>query len=205
MEIKIKKMIRKNFQGEGIVTFEFSPLANTVQGDNRSGKTTTYNSFLWLLYGKNGEWKSKFDICPLDKNNNYIPYLDTEVEAVLDVDGTELQLKKVVVRKWDKDEETEDINLRSEPVSYYVNDTKVKKADYDKRIRDLAHEELFKLLTSTTYFASLHWEKRRDLLMDWVGDVDPVIKYEKFADLFYYINEKKMSLDNYRSNLSFEL
>ncbi len=204
MKVTLRQLTRKNFQGEGTTTFNFSD-KNIISGDNQTGKTKTYSSELWLLYGKNEKWESKFDICPLDSKNYKIPYLETEVEGVFDIDGTELKLKKVIKRKWDTGESEKDPRLVAEPVTYYIHGSEVKKKDYDKRISDIMDESLFKLLSTTDYFTSLPWKERRAMILDWFGEIDPVITDEKYTDLFTYLNEKKMSLDNYRKDIATEL
>ena len=42
----------------------------------------------------------------------------------------------------------------------FINDVPKKITDYQKEVGAVIDEELFKLLTSTTYFNSLHWTSK---------------------------------------------
>jgi DNA repair exonuclease SbcCD ATPase subunit len=50
--MKILKMKLENFQG--VKEFELEPDSEScsVYGDNGTGKSTIYNAFTWLMYGK---------------------------------------------------------------------------------------------------------------------------------------------------------
>jgi chromatin segregation and condensation protein Rec8/ScpA/Scc1 (kleisin family) len=48
----------------------------------------------------------------------------------------------------------------------------VQKKEYDARIAEIADENIFRLLTDPRYFNEvLHWQKRRELLLEVCGDV----------------------------------
>jgi exonuclease SbcC len=53
-----------------------------------------FDAFLWLFFGKNSEDKTDFEKKPLDKNNNFIKDLETEVEAIIETEGHEIAVKK---------------------------------------------------------------------------------------------------------------
>lgn len=83
MKMTLDSLKVENFKG--IKRFGIAPNgANlSITGRNRLGKTTIYDSFLWLLFGKNSAGETKFNIKPTD-----LPQ-ETEniVEAHFTVDG----------------------------------------------------------------------------------------------------------------------
>lgn len=50
--IKLKSLSLINFKGVRSLNIGFSDAETLVAGDNGTGKTTVFDSFLWLLFGK---------------------------------------------------------------------------------------------------------------------------------------------------------
>ena len=86
-KLTIEKLTFKNFKG--IKALAVEPRGNdlSVSGDNGTGKTTIADGFFWLLFDKDSSGKTKFNLKPLDKNNQEKHKIDTEVEGVLNFDG----------------------------------------------------------------------------------------------------------------------
>ena len=99
--IKLKSLKLTHFKGIKDLEIEFTD--NTfIQGANGSGKTTIFDAFTWLLFGKNSYGQTDFEIKTLDKNGAAIPKIDHEVEAVIEVDGHETTIRRVYSEKWVK-------------------------------------------------------------------------------------------------------
>jgi myosin heavy subunit len=105
------------------------------------------------------------------------------VEATLDVDGKPVTLKKTFKEKWTKKRGSPNSTLTGHTTEHSIDGVPVKKKDWDKRIGELIQEDTFKLLTSPTYFNQLHWQKRRQILLDVCGDVTDQAIIESNADL----------------------
>jgi DNA repair protein SbcC/Rad50 len=71
MKLEIKKISLLNFKGVRNYETNFS-LRTTVYGDNSSGKTTIFDAFTYLLFGKDSLDRQQFEVKTLDKNNNVI-------------------------------------------------------------------------------------------------------------------------------------
>ena len=52
MEIIIKKLSFKNFKGFKGKEIDFEKDVTNISGDNATGKTTIFDGFSWLLWGK---------------------------------------------------------------------------------------------------------------------------------------------------------
>lgn len=170
--MKLIKLHLKNFKG--IRNFEFQPNGQSasIYGDNAVGKTTIFDAFNWLLFDKDSQNKKDFDIKTLDANNQPIHGLEHEVEAVFDVNGKPLTLRKVYYEQWTKKRGSVTSEFTGHTTDYYINGVPVQKKEYTAKIDEIAREDVFKLLTSPTYFnTQLHWQERRKILLEVCGDV----------------------------------
>lgn len=181
-EIRLQRLTLSNFKGIKALTLDLAGKSASIYGANATGKTTIYDAFLWLLFDKDSQNKSAFNIKTLDADGNALHGLDHEVEAVLSVDGQELTLKKSYKEKWTKRRGSATAEFTGHTTDYYIDGVPVKKSEYDDRIAELVHEDVFKLLTSPTYFnEQLHWQDRRQILLEVCGDIsdDDVIASDK--------------------------
>lgn len=170
MEIKLKKLSLENFKG--ITKFEIEPDGKNVRilGANRSGKTTLADAYNWLLFNKDSLDKAEFGIKPLKNGDEQT--LENAVEAVLDVDGKKVTLKKTHREKWTKKRGQANKTLTGHETDYEINDIPKKKKEFDDYIKELiSNIETFRLVSDPLYFNSLKMDKRREILMDVSGDV----------------------------------
>lgn len=172
MKIKLMKLEIRNFKG--IRSFKFLPEGNStnVFGDNGTGKTTLYDAFLWALFGKDSSNKSSFDWKPLDENNEEINHLETQVIVTLDVDGTIKTLSRMTIENWVRKRGSIEELFDGHTTTYQIDGITVKQKDYKAYLEELIGEEKFKILTQLNYFTEiLDWKKRRDVLIEMVGDI----------------------------------
>lgn len=185
--ISIKKLNIKNFKGIKKLEIEFKGNV-AIYGDNGTGKTSIKDSFHWLLFNKSSLGKSDFQIKPTDKDGNEIHNLETMVEAVILFNESEIILKKIFSEKWTKKRGTATKEFTGHNIDYFLNDVPVKKGEYDFKISEIIDQDLFKLLTDPYEFNNIHWEKRREILLNICGDVSDeyLIKSNKeFAELLF--------------------
>ena len=93
MEIRLKKLHIQNFKGCKNRVVEFGD-STKISGANATGKTTIFDAFTWLLFGKDSLGNAKFNIRPLDKDGKMIDNLEITVEAVISVDSEEYAAEK---------------------------------------------------------------------------------------------------------------
>lgn len=157
MKMTLNALTIEHFKG--IKRFGISPNgANlSVTGRNRLGKTTIYDAFLWLLFGKNSAGETKFTIKPTGEPAE----TENVVEAQFAVDGKPLLLKKVYASKYVKTTG----EYKGSELEYYINGVPKKKNEYEAAIAEIIDEEQFKLLTNPKHFTEvLDWKKRREIL-----------------------------------------
>jgi DNA repair exonuclease SbcCD ATPase subunit len=179
--MKILKLALKNFKG--IKSFVLDTQGGNVDvfGDNAAGKTTLFDAFMWLLFDKDSQNRKDFQIKTLNENGQPIHGLEHEVEAVLDItppndphiiSGKQITLRKVFYEKWQKKRGSAEKVFTGHTTDYYINGVPVKKAEYEAKIAELCDEAIFKLLTNPLYFnEQLHWQKRREILLQVCGDI----------------------------------
>ena len=67
MNIKLISMHMENFKCHKSLTVDFGGEDTSIYGDNATGKTSIYDAFCWLLFGKDsaGNGEKNIDIKPL--------------------------------------------------------------------------------------------------------------------------------------------
>jgi DNA repair exonuclease SbcCD ATPase subunit len=183
MEIKLMKLTLQNFKGVRNLAVEPQGQDLVFRGDNGTGKTTNLDGFLWLLFGKDSQGRSDFALKTLDDQGREIHGLDHSVEAELLVDGKTVTLRKSYREKWTKKRGSPNSTLTGHTTEHFIDGVPCKKGEWDTKINSLIDESTFKLLTSPTYFNSLHWEKRRQILLQVCGDIEDQDVIASNADL----------------------
>ncbi|APM40506.1 AAA family ATPase [Clostridium kluyveri] len=169
--IVLEKLTLKNFKGIKDLTIDFSNITN-IYGDNATGKTTIFDAFTWLLFNKDSQDISKFDVQPLDGDNKVVHRVDTEVEAVLEINGVNMLLRKLLKEKWVKPKGKTESEFQGATASYYIDDVPKKEKEYKKKINEIIQEDIFKLLTNPMHFSTkMTWQERKNILMGMIGEI----------------------------------
>ncbi len=169
----LERLTLRNFKGFRDFTLQANGGAVDVYGDNATGKTTIFDAFSWLLFGKDSANRADFEIKELDSAGKVRQHkLEHEVEGVLVVDGRRKSFRRVFSEKWTKKRGSLNDSWEGHETAYYVDGVPTTKRDYDAEVANLMPEELFKLLTNPAYFnEQMKWQERRKLLLDVCGDV----------------------------------
>ncbi|WP_252219577.1 MULTISPECIES: ATP-binding protein [unclassified Clostridium] len=178
--IKLKKLELKNFKGIKDLTVTFGTVT-TILGENGTGKSTIFDGFNWLLFGKDSHDKKDFEIQTLDGNNDVIHGLEHYVTGYLDIGRTEKTFKRTYKEKWQKTRGSAEKELKGCTTDFEIDDIPIKQKEYQAAISELVDENLFKMITNPLYFSSLNWTKQREILLDIIGDIseENVINYNK--------------------------
>ncbi len=171
--IVIEKLRLHEFKG-GTIVIDFSPTTN-IFGANKTGKTRLFDAFSWLLFGKNSQGESQFEIKTLDANNNAIPKLSHEVEAHLLINDTTLVLKRVYQEKWTKPRGQAEEVFSGHETTLFVDDVPVSSKEYSAKVDDICPEAQFKLLTNPLAFPTLNWAEQRKILFSMAGELSPSV------------------------------
>lgn len=207
MEIRLKSLHLENFKCHNSLTLDFDGKNASIYGDNATGKTSIYDAFVWLLFGKDstGNGEKNIDIKPLAPDGSVRDHQAvTEVEAVLLADGEEVSLKRTYREEWATRRGSSEAVYVGNTSDYFVDGVPCKANAYKTRVSELVDEEKFRLLTTVSYFsASLPWQKRREALFDLFGSTDDrqiMGTDERFAPLLEAMGRR--SLEDTRAMLT---
>ena len=175
-EIKIMSLRLENFKNHKALSLDFNGKNASIFGDNATGKTSVYDSLLWLLFDKDssGNGGKNMEIKPLDKDGNVLDHNAlTSVEAVLDVNGVGTTLKRTYKEQWTTKRGSSQATFDGNTSEYFVDGVPMKANAFKDEVRNLVDEDTFMMLTSVSYFASaLDWKKRREALFRLAGISD---------------------------------
>ena len=168
MKIKLLKMRIQNFKGCKDREISFGDRTN-IKGANATGKTTVFDAFTWLLFGKDSLGSAKFDIRPLDTDGNMINNLEISVEASIRVDDEEYSLKKTQKQVWRKKRGTDTTEFQGNVNEFDINGYPKSEKEFKAFISGIIDENIFNLVTNPNAFNALPWKEQREILMKFVG------------------------------------
>ena len=182
-QIKLLSMHIQNFKGCKDRTIEFGDKTR-ISGANATGKTTIFDAFTWLLFGKDSLGSSDFDIRPLNADGNMINNIEISVEAKISVDGDEYDLKKVQKQKWVKKRGTDTREFQGNVNEFEINGYPKVQKEFKEFISGIVNEDVFNLITNPAAFNSLPWKKQREILMKFVGNFSDVDIAQTFGEKY---------------------
>lgn len=168
MKIKLLKMRIQNFKGCKDREIAFGD-RTSIKGANATGKTTVFDAFTWLLFGKDSLGSAKFDIRPLDADGNMINNLEISVEATIRVDDEEYALKKTQKQVWRKKRGTDTTEFQGNVNEFEINGYPKSEKEFKAFIAGIIDENIFNLVTNPNAFNALPWKDQREILMKFVG------------------------------------
>lgn len=166
--IELAKMHIQNFKGCADRTIDFSD-TTVIKGANATGKTTVFDAFTWLLFGKDSLGSAKFDIRPLDADGKMIDNLEISVEAEIRVDDEEYSLKKTQKQVWRKKHGTDTTEFQGNINEFEINGYPKSEKEFKAFISGFIDENIFNLVTNPSTFNVLPWKEQREILMKFVG------------------------------------
>lgn len=166
--IKINRLRLENFKCHRLLELDLRGRSASIYGDNAAGKTSIYDSLTWLLFGKDskGNGEKNIDLKPLGPDGQVADHQAiTAVEAELDVDGQTTTLRRTLREVWSTKRGSNQETFDGNTSEYFVDGVPQKKYGYDAKTREIVPEDVFRLLTSVTYFSrDLGWQDRRAAL-----------------------------------------
>ncbi len=170
-KIFLKSLTLVNFKGVREFHADFSNAVTLVSGENGTGKTTLYDGYLWLLFGKDSAGRSDFNIKTLDENGKPIYRLEHSVTGVFVIDGREVKLQRCLVEKWNKVNGSTEETMKDE-TQFFINDVRCgTKKEYQAEISEIIPEDVFRLITNPYLFPRLSADDQKDMLLEIAGNI----------------------------------
>ena len=171
MQVILKKLLLTNFKGIKEKEIDFTEKTN-ISGDNATGKSTIFDAYSWLLWGKDSFNRKDYEIKPYDENNDIIHNLESSVVGIFDIDGKEIKFERVYKEVWSKKRGSNTETFTGNTTDFYINDVPKKKKEYEDEIGKIVSEDEFNLLSNPLYFNTILDKKdRRKILLSLVKDV----------------------------------
>jgi len=168
--MKILRLSLENFQGVRQAEFVLNGQNADIFGDNATGKTTVFNAFTWLIFGNSSTGITGFT--PKTKSQDGDEHnLEHSVECELEINGEIIVFRRTFKEVWKKTRGNPDANMSGHTTDYEINGVPMKEKEYDRYWEDVfKNKELPKLLSMPFYFSeTLHWDKRRAILLEICG------------------------------------
>ena len=198
--ITLKSLLLVNFKGVRELRLDFTQQVTVISGENGTGKTTIFDAFHWLLFGKDstGRSDSNFNIKTIDPSTKKpILHLEHSVTAMLDVDGREVKIQRCYCEKWSRATANAEERLINHYTEFYINDVKMgTKREFDSEIAEIIPEDVFKLVTNPYYFVNLKAEQQKAILLEMVGtvsDEEVAGSNEAFVKLLAELNGRPLA------------
>lgn len=171
MQVILKKLVLANFKGIKEKEIDFSEKTN-ISGDNATGKSTIFDAYSWLLWGKDSLNRKDYEIKPYDVNNEVVHNLESSVVGIFDIDGKEIKFERIYKEVWSKKRGSNTETFTGNTTDFYINDVPRKKKEYEEEIETIVSEDEFNLLSNPLYFNTILDKKdRRKILLSLVKDV----------------------------------
>lgn len=169
--IIIKEIHFVNFKGFRNMTIEFNEDITIICGRNGSGKTSIFDGFTWLLFGKDSQDRKAFNIKTLDENGKAIPKLPHEVSAIIIVDGETIELCRRFNEKWVKRRGQIEEEFTGHEEERLYNNVPMSLKEWNEKISNICSEQVFKFITNPKYFVSQKPDVQRAMLFRMAGEL----------------------------------
>jgi len=169
--MKLLGMEITNFKGIKYLKIDFTHRTSII-GKNGTCKTTVPDAYNWVMEGKDSQGNTKFDVRPLDEENNQIDFIDISVKLFMEINGKPVEIEKVQKQNWVKKRCSEESVFEGNVNSYVVNTIPKSEKEFKKFKDEVVSEDIFKFVSNTNAFMNLPSKDRRKTLFELVADID---------------------------------
>jgi len=160
----------RNFKGARSLDIDLG-VRTEISGANASGKTTVFDSFCWVLFGKDSSGSEKFEIRTLDKDGKPVDNTEILVSATISNGMEQHIFTKTQKQKWVKKRGSTAPTFQGNINSYEVDGYPMSETDYKKAVAGMVSEDIFKLITNPQAFPNMPWKEQRKILVSLFGDM----------------------------------
>ena len=206
----LSKLHIRDFKKINDLTIDFAQ-QTTIAGTNGVGKSTIFDAYTWLLYGKNSHDQQDFSIKRLDENGNVIHNLVASVRGVFILDSDVIELERRYKEKWTKKRGNEHEELTGHTTEYFIDQIPKSKGEFDTYVKGMISDTIAKVISSPLYFnEKMKWQERREILTSIAGDTTPedVLNFSpaefKSANELLALLEARKSLTDEKTRIASE-
>lgn len=169
--IKLKKLTLKDWRAQNR-TVEFTN--NTeIRGRNKSGKSSVYNAFLWLLTGADDMDRTNYNLFDNTIEQTHETSKIASVEGVFEVDGIEYTFQRTAQIGWTRKKGHDEYERKgTDNYKFYIDGIERNAGEYKKSVEELfAPIDKLKIMLNLQYFLRLDWKEMRKQLESMVGEI----------------------------------
>lgn len=169
--IKLKKLTLQDWRAQNKAV-EFTD--NTeIRGYNKSGKSSVYNAFLWLLAGADDMDRTNYNLFDNTIEQTHDTSKVASVEGVFEIDGVEYTLKRTAEIGWTRKKGHDEYERKgTDNYKFYIDGIERNATEYKKSVEELfAPIDKLKIMLNLQYFLRLDWKQMRKQLEDMVGEI----------------------------------
>lgn len=185
--MKLKSLTILNFKGISSLELDLDGKSAAILGDNATGKTSVYDAFTFLLFGKDSRGVTNFSIKPI-VNGEPLHNVETYVAAGIETDdGSVINLIRRYREVWTRRRGDVEDTFTGHETAFYVDGLPVSQAAYKKAVESIIPEGLFRILTNPFQLPeAMKWQERRTVLFEIFGelsDADIAARDPRFQQL----------------------
>ena len=170
----LSKLHIRDFKKINDLEIDFDLQQTTIAGTNGVGKSTIFDAYTWLLYGKNSHDQQDFSIKRLDSDGKVIHNLVASVRGVFILDKDVIELERRYKEKWTKKRGNEHEELTGHTTEYFIDQIPKSKGEFDTYVKGMISDTIAKVISSPLYFnEKMKWQERREILTSIAGDTTP--------------------------------
>ena len=160
--VTIETLKIENFRAISRLELTLDPCTTVVRGKGGAGKSTIYDAWCWLLFGRDRQDSSLTEVRPLGRDGRVrSPLSLTQVTAELKVNGKKRSFRRTL-------RETPEGGLTSD---FYVDGIPVRKTGFEAQVEELIPREKFRILTDPLAFGeTFSIQEKRALLRGLMED-----------------------------------
>ena len=191
-KIKLKKLALQDWRAQNKAV-EFTD--NTeIRGYNKSGKSSIYNAFLWLLTGADADDRNNYNIFDNTVEQIHENSKTASVEGVFEIDGVEYTFRRTARIGWVRKKEKDEYERKGTDVyKFYIDGIDRGANDYKKNVEELfAPIDKLKIMLNLQYFLKLDWRDMRkqfELMVGEISDKDFITDYSDIQALLQKFNK----------------
>lgn len=192
--MRLLRLELQDFQGLRRFALEAGGENCTVYGTNGTGKTIIANAISWLLFDKPYTGEKNYSPKTVDEDGRELHHLDHRATATfLKEDGSQITLARSYHEVWKKKRGSSTEEFSGHVTDAYIDGVPVSAGEYKRTMEAICTPEQAKMLTDPRYFAkTLHWEDRRQTLLEMCGDVtdaEVIGSSPDLAELWTYLRK----------------
>ena len=195
--IKLKRLTLQDWRAQNKVV-EFSD--NTeIRGYNKSGKSSVYNAFLWLLTGCDAEDRANYNLFDNTIEQTHESSKVASVEGIFEIDGIEYTFKRTAEIGWVRKKGREEYERKgSDTYKFFVDGIERNAGDFKKAIEDLfAPIDKLKIMLNLQYPLKMDWKEMRRHLQGMAGEISMSDFTGDYSDILNDLN--KYPIDELKS------